>query len=181
MSLKQEKISIIDIKNTKKKLFFINKLIQSKTNNKLSVHFDFYKNYYLPLPLFFNEYKYLSKNNILILALKLNDEFVSTITCDVFITHITISSKTSNMYLNCKYNLILRSIIILLCNSIKVSNKYIYTIRSYIINTISEKSMIKHFNAKYSETDKDILEIICNENTINNSFEKLNYLLDNLL
>lgn len=177
MSLKEEIILNINIKNTKKKLFIINELINKK-NNKFSVYFDYYKNYNFPLPLFFDKEKYISKQNILILALKINDIFVSTITCDIFITHMTISSKTSYDYMNCKYNLLLRTIIILLCNTIIISNKNIKTIRSYIINKISEKTMIKHFDAKYSKNDKDILEIICDNNMINKALIKLNDLLN---
>ena len=171
----------IDIKKTQKKLFFLNNIIMSKTNNRLLLQLDYYKNYYSQLPLYFKESKYISKDNILILALQLDKKYISTITCEIYSTHITISSKTHEDYINRKYNLLLRTIIILLCSSIKILGVNIYKIKSYVINPISELTLIKHFNAKYCKNDKYILEITCDKYIMDNMFEKLNKIIDNLI
>ena len=174
-------INNIDITNTRKKLLDLNKLINSKTNNRIRVDFDYidyYKTYSSEIPLYFDECRYNSRKNILILALKLDNKYVSTISCDIFTTHITISSKTHNSYTNRYFNLLLRTVIILLCNSIKICNKKITKIRSYILNPISENTLIKHFNAIYDKNDKEILEIVCDKNTMDNAYVKLLHILD---
>ena len=119
----------INIKKTQNKLIKINSILNSKINNRMEITFDYYKNYSEELPLYWNKSRYITNSNIVILGLKYDYEYVSTISCDIYPTHITISSKTHELFLNRKYNLLLRTIII--------SNKNIKTIRSYNINKIS--------------------------------------------
>ena len=172
----------IGIIKAQKKLKKINEILKLKTNNSMIVEFDYYNNFSDNVPLFWGKPTYLERSNIAILALKLNSEYVSTIIFDVFQNHITISSKTHDLYINRKFNLLLRTIMVYICTSIQIiiSDKYFNTnkIYSYIFNPISELTLIKHFNAKVSKKDKDILIIICDRNQINKSFEKFNQIVN---
>ena len=173
----------INLKKTQSKLLQINSILKLKMNNRMKITFDYYKNYFEELPLYWSIQRYITNSNILILGLKLDDEYVSTISCDIYPTHITISSKTHELFLNRKYNLLLRTIIVYICDSIQIvytnTNTNINKIHSYILNPISEFTLLKYFNAKYCKKDKDILQIICDKNKINKAFEIFNQIISN--
>jgi len=135
----------------------------NKINKSIKIKLDTYENMKNELndkSLYYHSNYYKTKTTILILSLFCNSICASTITCDVFETHISISSKTNDAYIGRKYNLLLRSMLIIICNLIKINNKKSNTLKSYAINPISEQSLQKYFNVTKSK-EEYIYEVIC--------------------
>ena len=74
---------------------------------------------------------------------------ISSISCTIIGQSITISSKTHPMYEGKKYNLLLRSAMVLLAPRMQnTESESITEVTSQALSSISAYSMIKYFNAK---------------------------------
>ena len=96
--------------------------------------------------LFYDKSYYNLKNNLLILVLICDDVCVSTITCNIRDSFISISSKTHPLHVGKKYNLLLRSTLIMLGGLIRENDKRVSMIKSFATNVASEASLTKYFD-----------------------------------
>ena len=96
--------------------------------------------------LFYDDSYYNHKNNLLILALIRDGMCVSTITCNIRHSCISISSKTHPDHTGKKYNLLLRSTLIILGGLIRENDMRVSTIKSFAVNVASEASLSKYFD-----------------------------------
>ena len=112
--------------------------------------------------LFYDESYYNHKNNLLVLALIREGVCVSTITCNIRDSCISISSKTRSEHTGNKYNLLLRSILIMICWSIRYNEQRVSMIKSYAINVASETMLRKYFDV-IAKPDY-VFHIVCDAN-----------------
>lgn len=131
--------------------------------DKIKIKFDYLKNLdnleVIPVN--------LNKSD-LFLALYVGDINISTIQCTFKKKFMYISSKTHENYLNKKYNLLLRCIIILI---LPVHTK----IRSFAINEYSEICLKKYFNVTPVKNESCTFELKVSDNTAcaTDTFNKL--------
>ena len=86
--------------------------------------------------LFYDDSYYNHKNNVLVLALIRDGVCVSTITCNIRDSCISISSKTRVDHTGNKYNLLLHAILITICWSIRENEQRVSMIKSHAINVV---------------------------------------------
>jgi len=96
--------------------------------------------------LFYDDSYYNHKNNLLILLLTRADVCVSSITCNIRDLCCSISSKTHPDHTGKKYNLLLRSTLIILGGLIRENDMRVSTIKSFAVNVASEASLTKYFD-----------------------------------
>jgi len=103
---------------------------------------------------------------------------VSSITCDVNEYCIKIASKTKKEHEGKKYNLMLRSVLVLISNLLKnnKTNKNCMMIKTYAINIVTEISIKKYFNVVSSKNENYAFTITCDKPNKKNA-NNLLYLL----
>ena len=156
---------------TRHLLLFLNNKLQEKCNGELTLELGFFSDMVKR-----ENVSYYEKNTeppIFLLCLNIKKagkkHCVSSISCKINEDEMEISSKTHENYEGRKYNLLLRSAIVLLAQHIKNEDgTQITKVVSRAINPISVLSMIKYFNATNDELD-DYME----ENEIEPSEIKL--------
>ena len=117
--------------------------------------------------LFYPEAYYKHKNNILILSLWKEDVCVSTITCNIRNSIASIYSKTHAAHTGKKYNLLLRSVIVMICGLIRENDKLISVVKSFSLNPVSEYAIKKYFDVVELK-DYD-LQMVCDKTSKHNS------------
>lgn len=173
-------MKIIDYSKVKERLNEFNKRISIKSSpadSLINIKLDKYenlKNNDIKDSLYYDTL-YNSRDDVLILCLYYNNICVSSITCTCNEESISISSKTNILYTGKKYNILLRTILILIVNLIKINNKKCNKLKSYAINPISEESLKKYFII--DKKDEYMYEIICGKQ----NKKKANNLFDNLI
>jgi len=119
-----------------------------------------------------------SDNNIL-LELFVDEICVSNIKCvsktQKNINFILIHSNTPEEFRGKKYNLILRHVIVIICNHIKINENKIQEIHSFVLNIISENTIKKYFT--YTKTEDLSYVINCSKKNVKKSLELLYPLL----
>ncbi len=112
-----------------------------KSNCKeLSISFD----YGFKLKSKINHYR--NSLSPLYLCLSYNNECISFIICDIDKDNLTIEIKTLDNHKNKKYNLLLNSILVLICDKFRIK-----TIFAYAISPITIYMLVRHFDTTYSD------------------------------
>lgn len=156
---------------TRHLLLFLNNKLQEKCNGELTLELGFFSDIVKRENVSYYEKNTVPPNFLLCLNIKKagKKHCVSSISCKINEDEMEISSKTHQNYEGRKYNLLLRSAIVLLAQHIKNEDgTQITKVVSRAINPISVLSMIKYFNATNDELD-DYME----ENEIEPSEIKL--------
>lgn len=156
----------ININHTRSTLLWLNKELQKKCGNTLTMEFGNYEQI-----ISIKEKVALYDKNSgfqLLLCLNRNTSCIATISCKINNDgSMEISSKTDPTYEGRKYNLLLRCAIVLLASSIFISKtRKVTTIVSRAINPISILLMAKYFGA----TNNDLHKFIENNSL---SYERL--------
>jgi len=112
--------------------------------------------------LFYDDSYYNHKNNLLVLVLIRDGMCVSTITCNIRDSCISISSKTKSEHTGNKYNLLLHAILITICWSIRENEQRVSMIKSHAINVASEALLRKYFDV-IAKPDY-VFHIVCDAN-----------------
>lgn len=124
--------------------------------------------------LFYPEAYYMHKNNILILSLWNEDTCVSTITCNIRNSIASIHSKTHAAHTGKKYNLLLRSVVVMICGLIRENDKQISVVKSFSLNPVSEYTIKKYFDVvELKEYD---FQLVC----VNTNKHKSKVLFDDI-
>jgi hypothetical protein len=141
---------------TRHPLLDLNNKLHEKCNQELTLELGFFSDMVKR-----ENVSYYEKNTeppIFLLCLNIKKEgkkhCISSISCKIDEDEMEISSKTHQDYEGRKYNLLLRSAIVLLAPYIKTEDgTQITKVVSRAINPISVLSMIKYFNATNYELD----------------------------
>lgn len=159
----------IDLTGTRSKLLQLNSTLKKKCKGVLSI--SIYSGVELTSDIVNMSYDKNSQMDFII-CLNYRRECISSISCKINLEnhYIEFSSKTQEIYEGNKYNLLLRSALILLVPYIKYNdNQSINSIISRAINPISIYLMVKYF---YAVNDK--LTSYMNENNLTNDTLKYN-------
>ena len=149
----------MDISFTKTRpiLIRLNQLLKTKCYKKLELELNTFEKIIKRDNVSFYENNVDLPVLLLCLNIKKNGSkhCISSISCKIndLDNSIEISSKTHTDYEGKKYNLLLRSAIILLAQKIENRGQQITHIVSRAINPISAFSMVKYFNARNDELD----------------------------
>ncbi len=141
---------------TRQLLLSLNNKLHEKCNGELTLELGFFSDMVTR-----ENVSYYEKNTeppIFLLCLNIKKEgkkhCISSISCKINEDEMEISSKTHQNYEGRKYNLLLRSAIVLLAPHMKNEDgTQITQVVSRAINPISAFSMIKYFNATNDELD----------------------------
>lgn len=146
----------MSIEHTRSILKVLNDALEGKTNGELKMElakFDeivsrgnvsYYEEGGTPDFLLCLNTKILNKTNGI-----METHCISSISCTIIGQSITISSKTHPMYERKKYNLLLRSAMVLLAQRMQnTESEPITEVTSQALSSVSAYSMIKYFNAK---------------------------------
>ena len=141
---------------TRQLLLSLNNKLHEKCNGELTLELGFFSDMVTR-----ENVSYYEKNTeppIFLLCLNIKKEgkkhCISSISCKISEDEMEISSKTHQNYEGRKYNLLLRSAIVLLAPHMKNEDgTQITQVVSRAINPISAFSMIKYFNATNDELD----------------------------
>ena len=148
----------MNLNDAQQKLIELNKSLQEKCSN-LSLYLDYVYNHKTDSTL--ELYKDLNKKYsvgpyLLVLCLYNDNHCISSITIKIDGTELFIDSRTHISYQNKKYNILLRSIIIILSKHISKDIKYII---SNAINQGSAYMMMQYFGGKlYNPYSYDVGE-----------------------
>ena len=148
----------MDISFTKTRPIMIrlNQLLKTKCSKKLELELNTFDKIIKRKNVSFYENNVDLPILLLCLNIKKNGKkhCISSISCKInHDNSIEISSKTHKDYEGKKYNLLLRSAMILLAQQIENRGQQITQIVSRAINPISAFSMVKYFNARNDELD----------------------------
>ena len=149
----------MDISFTKTRPIMIrlNRLLKNKCSKKLELELNTFEKIIKRDNVSFYENNIDLPILLLCLNIKKNGKkhCISSISCKIndLDNSIEISSKTHKDYEGKKYNLLLRSAMILLAPQIENRGQQITQIVSRAINPISAFSMVKYFNARNDELD----------------------------
>lgn len=149
----------INIESVYDVLEFIREKLRKLCGESLYLEFDFFDKMTSNKPLEKFDLYDIEANTLLMLCLFHNKKCISSITCKVDESTIEISSKTNENYQGKKYNLFLRSALVLIIANLeymddKGENKTFNKIISRAVNPISILAMAKHFygsNEKFHE------------------------------
>jgi hypothetical protein len=137
----------LNLNDAQKKLIELNNSLQAKCSN-LSLYLDYVYNHKTDSTLELYEdlnKKYSVGPYLLVLCLYNDNHCISSITIKIDGIELFIDSRTHTDYERRKYNILLRSIIIILSEHISKDIKYII---SYAINQGSAYMMMKYFGGK---------------------------------
>ena len=117
--------------------------------------------------LFYDESYYSKNDRIFILCLFHETDCVSTITCENTCEKtghiITVASKTHPDHNGRRYNLLLRSCLVLISNLICSNNYNPAIIKSFAVNSISEQSLRKYYDVIPSSREEYVFHLFCNK------------------
>lgn len=155
----------INIESTTEILDHIESILKTLCGKSLSLRFDFLDSITKDIPVEnIDVYDMESNKSALILCLFHGEKCISSISCKINIPEnaIEISSKTNSNYQGKKYNLFLRSAIIIIISQLQYehqrktrskSKTQFQKIISRAVNPISILSMAKHFYASNEKFD----------------------------
>jgi hypothetical protein len=157
-------MSSLDIKSAQIRLYEFNSILK-KNNSLFRLKFDKFSKLNNIHNCILNEHAdYSNRSDVVFLCLYLEEQCVSSIMCVIHTNHMSISSKTHLLHLGKKYNLLLRSIIVLIGSLIRVDNIKLKSTRSFVINPISEKCLRKYFIIDNVPKEPNDIEIKFNKN-----------------
>ena len=143
----------LNLNEAKKKLIELNESLQKKCSNlSLSLDYVYNHNDYSTLDLYHSFNNPQSNGPYSLVLCLYNGEFhcLSSITIEINGEELSIDSRTNQYYEARKYNILLRSIIILISEYLSKDIKYI---KSFALNPSSAYILMQHFGGKLLEHD----------------------------